>query len=130
MSRPTEQGWPLLVGPRVDQSSTLPNLVSFADPRGERFRSMLYRSFVVFGFEMADSEDLIDMVHELSTVARPCLSPSSLELRIAGRQFRYVVAESSRNVPKVEPAIMPWMTEFQHPNGGDERIAIAVIRIP
>ena len=58
----------------MDQSSALPNLVSFADPRGKPLRSMLYRSFVVFGFEMADTEDLIGMVHELSAVAWHWLS--------------------------------------------------------
>jgi hypothetical protein len=49
---------------------------------------MLYRSFVVFGFEMADTEDLIGVVQELSTVARHWLSPiRDLELRIVDRQF-------------------------------------------
>ena len=58
----------------MNQPGALPNFVAFADPGGKSLRRMLYRSFVMFGFKVADSEDLVGVVHELSAILRHWLS--------------------------------------------------------
>jgi hypothetical protein len=117
----------------MDQPGTLPNLVAFADPGGKPFGSVLYRSFVMVSFKVADPEDFVGVVHELSAIFRHWLNAGlgrRDRQRAAFRSFRCIVAKCSCYAAKVEPAVMSRVSKFQHTNGGNERIAVAVVRLP
>jgi len=59
----------------MNQSGALPNFVAFSDPGRESLRSMLYRSFVMLGIKVADPEDFVGVIHELSAISSvPTLS--------------------------------------------------------
>jgi hypothetical protein len=102
---------------------------------------MLYRGLIMFRFEVIDPENVVGVVYEMSAIRThwpsdshssrsPFNGSDSSRLMVNCWSCRRLVAQCSCNIPKVEPLVMSWMAEFQHANRRNERVAVAVVRLP